>query len=193
MKQKCRVWWPANLLPLTQPQLSALLFGWFVSSSSVSLDIVIAFAFNEASLSAVGSDLKGILHMTNEKMPVFLQDKCMLSMLGCLAADPSSNGQLARIGTEKSNQINYPDGNFWLAANQNTLKDNHGRWNCGCYKVDGFLEQCRQASTECNWIQLVYGSTAYSGRKFGWIPKLHHVHWDGQVVSHLDLHVCSDL
>lgn len=48
MRRKCRIWWPKELA-LSEPLSSNFLFGWFVSSS-VSLDIVVAFACCEGSL-----------------------------------------------------------------------------------------------------------------------------------------------
>ncbi|KAL4570373.1 hypothetical protein LXL04_026025 [Taraxacum kok-saghyz] len=55
---------------------------------------------------------------------------------------------------------------------------------CGCDKIDGLLQQYEDSR-----IQHVYGSYIYT--KLGWIPELHHVHWNGEVVSvsDLDLHV----
>lgn len=47
MRRQCRIWWPKQLSSI-QPPLSFFLFGWFVSSAPASLDIVVAFACDEA-------------------------------------------------------------------------------------------------------------------------------------------------
>ncbi|KAA8528979.1 hypothetical protein F0562_033533 [Nyssa sinensis] len=147
MRSKCRLWWPKQLSS-TEPSSSTILFGWFISSSSASLDIVVAFTYDYVSLSSTQYGLQGIVHETNGNMPVFLQDK------------------------------------------QDMFGEKYGRSSCGCHKLDGLLEQSRLASVESNnWIQLVYGSHEYSGRKIKWIPKLHHIHQDRQIVSFFNLHV----
>lgn len=57
MRRKCRIWWPKELSS-SEPLSSNLLFGWFLSSSSASLDIVVAFASTEVSLSHNRSSLE---------------------------------------------------------------------------------------------------------------------------------------
>ena len=58
MSVKCRVWWPKELLSSQQAKSSCnlLLFGWFISSSSSSLDVVVAFAYSDDFLSLRTSD-----------------------------------------------------------------------------------------------------------------------------------------
>lgn len=155
MRRKCRLWWPTHLSS-THPASSIFLFGWFVSSPSASLDIVVAFACDEASLSSIQSRVEGIIRETSGSMPVSLQDKCMFSLLGHCAVDLSCNGQSPTAGVEENSQIN-------------------------------------STNEKNNWIQLVYDSHGYIGRKIKWIPKLHHIHWNGQRVSHFDVHVCNSL
>ncbi|KAI3728042.1 hypothetical protein L6452_16669 [Arctium lappa] len=195
MKRKCRVWWPAHLSPATQPQSSTFLFGWFVSSSSslsasVPLEIIVAFSIDEAAYSSIGSDLEEILQKINKKMPACLQNRCGLSMLGYCAADSTCNGELHlhREAAEQNSQVSCLPGNLGQHTEQSISKDRSGHWTCGCHKVDGLLEQFRRC-TKSNPVQLVYGSYICFSRKLGWIPKLQHMHWDGQVVSHLDRHV----
>ncbi|KAM7478113.1 hypothetical protein LguiA_026326 [Lonicera macranthoides] len=168
--RKSRVWWPTHLLS-NKPQSFAFLYGWIVTSSSASIDIVVAFASVEDSHSSTPSDLQEILHETNGKMPVFLQDKCMLSMLGYCAADSSCNGQL-------DNQNDSTHGNFY-----GDLMDKYEKLSCGCQRTR------ERASIENNtWVKLVYNHEYIVGQ-VGWIPKLHHIHCDGQTLSNLDLHV----
>ncbi|CAL5423145.1 unnamed protein product [Camellia sinensis] len=206
MRRKCRLWWPTHLSS-THPASSIFLFGWFVSSPSASLDIVVAFACDEASFSSIQSrvewrDVKantyaldlaipmGIIRETSGSMPVSVQDKCMFSLLGHCAVDLSCNGQSLTVGVEENSQINSTNGNICTQSSQYMLDKKYGRWSCGCYKYDGLLDHCELISAEKNiWIQLVYDSHGYIGRKIKWIPKLHHIHWNGQRVSHFDVHV----
>nr|GMC64932.1 phosphatidylinositol N-acetylglucosaminyltransferase subunit GPI1 isoform X1 [Ipomoea batatas] len=93
--KKCRIWWPDHLS--STPQLSShpchFLFGWFISSSEASLDIVMAFSCSEPTLNSSASclDLQGILHEINKNLPMFPQDDCKLSLLGCYVADGEIN------------------------------------------------------------------------------------------------------
>ncbi|KAJ6912145.1 hypothetical protein NC651_014729 [Populus alba x Populus x berolinensis] len=51
MRTKLRIWWPNQLAssePATPLNKNNLLLGWFASCSSVSVDVVVAFACNEA-------------------------------------------------------------------------------------------------------------------------------------------------
>ncbi|XVF29219.1 hypothetical protein REPUB_Repub15cG0101900 [Reevesia pubescens] len=175
MRRKYRIWWPKQLSS-TQPSSYNLLFGWFVSCYSDSLDIVVAFASNHESSSNLKSGLQETLHSINGKMHVSLQDKSKFSLLGqyraCL-----SNGQL-----------------FYNGVEEDDLRMSHthsrGQWSCGCRKLDGLLDQCRQTSIESDyWIELAYDSLQLHARGICWIPKLHHIHWNGEIVSQCDVHV----
>ncbi|XP_060967482.1 N-acetylglucosaminyl-phosphatidylinositol biosynthetic protein gpi1 isoform X2 [Cannabis sativa] len=180
MKRKCRVWWPKELsLNTTSSSTKSFLFGWFVSSSCNYLDVVVAFATSDASLSGLESEFEGILHETNEKMPMSLQDKSELSLLGHFAVGVSNNGELSRVGMGEDDELKSGPG-----FNGN----NSGQWSCECHKLDRLVERDRPISKGNSWIQVV----AYSREKFGRdifrIPKLHHIHWNGQIVSHCDVH-----
>ncbi|CAI9274879.1 unnamed protein product [Lactuca saligna] len=142
MKSKCRVWWPAHLSPTTQPQSSTFLFGWFVTSSSsssasVPLEVIVAFLIDEAAFSSIGSDLEGILHKINKRMPTSLQNRCGLSMLGYCSASSSSNGHLGQ--------------QFEQIISEDTV----GHQICGCHKVDGSLEHYKDF-TKSDSIQLLF-------------------------------------
>ncbi|KAK3029964.1 hypothetical protein RJ639_038769 [Escallonia herrerae] len=211
MRRKCRIWLPAHL-STAKPQSFTFLFGWFMpSSSSASLDIVIAFACADPSLFSVlqetlvilkfledailrgcltlkkslgyFSNVSGILRETNGKMPVSLQEKSVFCMLGCYAADLGRNGRLVRVGMAENDHSNSADGNLHLPSGHDVSKEKGRHWSCGCHKIDRSLGQCRNY-----WIQLC-GSHKCSGCKLGWIPELHHIHWDGQILSYFDLHV----
>ncbi|PSS01764.1 N-acetylglucosaminyl-phosphatidylinositol biosynthetic protein like [Actinidia chinensis var. chinensis] len=189
MRRKCRIWWPIEL-SATEPTSSFFLFGWFTSSSLSSLDIVVAFACDEVSFSPNQSGLQGILHETNGSLSASLQDKCTFSFLGHCALDLSSNGQLMAIGLDEDDQINTIHSNASTGSFHNMLMEKNKIWSCGCRKIDGSLDHSSMVfGEENNWVQLVYGSHGYTGRKIRWIPKLHHIHWHGQTVSRFDLHV----
>nr|XP_043638589.1 uncharacterized protein LOC122609706 [Erigeron canadensis] len=192
MKSSCRVWWPGHLSPKTTPQSSSFLFGWFLSSSSDSIEIVVAFSIGEASFysASIGSQLQGMLNKINKRMPMSLQNRCGLSMLGYCSADSSSNGELHLDGggADENGQISFLPVNYVQHTEQNILKGKSGQSMCACDKLDGLRERHR-CGTESDPVQHIYCSYIYSGRKLGWIPKLQHIHWDGQVVSCLDLHV----
>ncbi|KAI7747179.1 hypothetical protein M8C21_010663 [Ambrosia artemisiifolia] len=187
-KRKCRLWWPRHLSSSSQPHSSTFLFGWFVSSAP--LEIVVAFVIDEDVFSSIGSDLEGILRKTHKRMPTSLQNRSELSLLGYCSVDSSSNGELHshRESAEESSHVNGTPCNSAPHTEQNMIKDRSGHWICGCHKVDGFLEQYKTC-TQSNSGQLVYGSYVYVSRNLGWIPKLHHMHWDMQVSYNLDLHI----
>ncbi|XWS35057.1 hypothetical protein CRYUN_Cryun21dG0093500 [Craigia yunnanensis] len=182
MRRKCRIWWPKQLSS-TQPSFYNLLFGWFISCSSDSLDIIVAFTSNHESSSNLQSCLQEILHSINCNMHVSLQDKSKFSLLGqyraCLG-----NGQVFynRVGEDhlrKSHGYSI-DG----------VSECHGQWSCGCLKLDGLLDQCRQTSIESDyWIELAHDSLHLHARGIHWIPKLHHIHWKREIVSQCDVHV----
>lgn len=190
--KKCRIWWPAHLSLKTQ---STFLFGWFISSrDSISLEIVVAFTIDEDVFCSIGSDLQGILLKINKRMPTSLQNRCGLSLLGYCSAGSSTNGELRfhREAVKENGQNSPLSGDLGQHIEDDISKDQIGQLICGCHKVDGLLEYHRRC-TDTDPIQLVCGSYISPNRKFGWIPKLHHIHWDGQVVSHIDLHVYSNL
>ncbi|XP_022841968.1 N-acetylglucosaminyl-phosphatidylinositol biosynthetic protein gpi1-like [Olea europaea var. sylvestris] len=69
MRRKCRLWWPVYLCSKNELRNSMFLLGWSFSTSVSSIDIIVAFAFNEAELySLVAPDLN------------LLQDAVILAM-----------------------------------------------------------------------------------------------------------------
>ncbi|XP_048127726.1 N-acetylglucosaminyl-phosphatidylinositol biosynthetic protein gpi1 isoform X2 [Rhodamnia argentea] len=159
MGRHLRIWWPKHHL-LTQPSSHDLLFGWFVSSSPASVDIVIALTINETFLSHLSPALEEILQETNRDMPVNLKDKADFCVLGLSAADPGKGSK------KKRDQV------------------------CGCYRITEPLESCRQLAVGSNsWVQLMHNScSGYWGENL-WLPEVHHIHWKGEVVYHCDVHV----
>ncbi|KAL5546455.1 hypothetical protein UlMin_006142 [Ulmus minor] len=190
MRTKCRVWWPTQL-SLSEPYISdSFLFGWFVSTSSKSIDVVVAFSRSEASISDLQPNIQGIIFETNEKMPVSLQEKSPFSLLGHCVNDLSSNGQLSRVGREEDVETKAStSGDASALGNQGICRKNSGQWTSQCCKFDGLSEQDLQIYYGSSWIKVVYCSREKFGRGSFWIPRLHHIHWNGQIVSRCDVHV----
>ncbi|KAH7853738.1 hypothetical protein Vadar_006116 [Vaccinium darrowii] len=126
MTRKCRLWWP-TVLSTTEPKSSILLFGWFVSSSSTSLEIVVAFGCDEVSFAPHQSRLQGLLHETSESMSMSLQDKCSFSLLGHCAVSRSSKGRLMPVGViedDQNHEISSTHTNGCTDSCQNRLGEN---------------------------------------------------------------------
>ncbi|XP_024025440.1 uncharacterized protein LOC21398608 isoform X2 [Morus notabilis] len=195
MRMKCRVWWPKEL-SLTEPSHSkSFLFGWFVpsssSSSANSLDVLVAFACSESSLSDSLPGLQGVLCETNEKMPVSLQEKSTLSLLGYYTADTDHrcNGELSQVRMEEGDEPTSSScGNANALYGQDICGKSSGQWTCGCHILDRFSEKDKRIPIRNSWIQLVCCSHEKFGRDTFCIPKLHHIHWNGQIVSRCDVH-----
>ncbi|XP_042483197.1 N-acetylglucosaminyl-phosphatidylinositol biosynthetic protein gpi1 isoform X2 [Macadamia integrifolia] len=190
MRRQCRIWWPKQLSS-SNPD-PAILFGWFFHSSHSSLDIVVAVAASpdEISVSFPQSGLQGILQKINTKMPLFLHDKSTFTILGHSAAS-CLNVPLRSVQTdaeENTNPTNYRKVD--TQVNQDLSGEKLENWHCQCHKLDGFLEKCRQHSVRHgNWIQLSFDSHGLYCKNICWIPKLHHIHWMGEIVSTTDLHI----
>ncbi|KAK9097858.1 hypothetical protein Syun_024903 [Stephania yunnanensis] len=186
MRPKCRVWWPNQLSSLDAPQ-STTLFGWFLDSSPSSIDIVVAPIALSPDVVSLQSELQGIVHSTNANMSLRLQEKSTFSLLGYCSVDYSShrppNGSKLLDGLARIHDDIYPQNN------QDFVEEASG-WSCGCEKLDRHLEQCRRLSVrDGKWIQLSYNFHRHGGGDIYWIPKLHHIHWNGQVVQKCDVHV----
>ncbi|XP_010246230.1 PREDICTED: uncharacterized protein LOC104589577 isoform X2 [Nelumbo nucifera] len=188
MGTKCRIWWPKHLSS-GEPK-SSLLFGWFIQSSSASLDIVVAFAASPDDISRFCSQsgLQGILDYANSRMPLFLQDKSAFSVLGHCATDCSFNEQppCAEMDRDGTKSNNYKK--VYSNSNQDLFGDSHRQCSCERYK-NKFLEKSKGSSGISNWIQLSYDSDEYYCSNIHWIPKFHHVHWSSKLVSSCDLHI----
>ncbi|GAV82790.1 Gpi1 domain-containing protein [Cephalotus follicularis] len=193
MRRKCRIWWPKDL-SLSEPSATNdFLFGWFISASSASIDVVVAFAYNEASLSRCPSGRieQEILHDTNGMMPMFLQNKSKFSLLGQCAANIRGTGHLLSNGIEENERRKSSNSVITSASDEQDLsRKNRGQWICGCHELHGLLVKSRQASIgSSHWIHLVYDCHEQFGREVLWIPKLQHIHWNKQIVSQCDVHV----
>ncbi|KAF9679583.1 hypothetical protein SADUNF_Sadunf06G0029900 [Salix dunnii] len=190
MRNKLRIWWPHQLAssePATLLKGNNLLFGWFVSCSSVSVDVVVAFACNEASFSHSDSTLQEILSGVNGKMPMLLQERAAFSLLGQCVLHGRGNGKMSRDVMEGGDWRNSFTDGFDSVMNSRDLSD--GGTSCGCNELDGSHGQCRKELVENGfWIRLVHDSCEGYGKDVHWVPKLHHLHWNGQIVSLCDVH-----
>lgn len=117
---------------------------------------------------------QGILYEINERMPVSLRDKSVLSLLGYCSADISCNGELSRVRMEEGDE-----------SVSSSCQIANLRSTCECHKVD------RRISIGNSWIRLVCQSWEKFGRDTICSPRLHHIHWNDQILSQCDVHVCK--
>uniref|UniRef100_A0A1J3I8A9 N-acetylglucosaminyl-phosphatidylinositol biosynthetic protein gpi1 n=1 Tax=Noccaea caerulescens TaxID=107243 RepID=A0A1J3I8A9_NOCCA len=172
MKRKCRIWLPKQLTS-TDDLTHSLLFGWFVSHSSACLDVVVAFISEENSFSSDGSKLQDVLHETNEKMPSTLRDKATFTLLGRYDICLNANGNSSKSKTDSCSKA----GAYGSLCRCSSL-------SCGCHRVDGLLEDFRKDSVSSHWIHMVHDSMEFDSSF-----RLHHIHWNGEIVSQCDVHV----
>ncbi|KAK9097391.1 hypothetical protein Sjap_022888 [Stephania japonica] len=189
MRQKCRVWWPKQQQQLSwlDPPQSTPLFGWFLDSSPSSIDIVVAPISLSPDAVSLQSDLQEIVHSTNAKMSLRLQEKSTFSLLGYCSVDYSSYSPPNR--SKLVDGLARMHDNMYPPNNQGSVGE-ASEWRCGCEKLDRPLEQCRRLSlSNGKWIQLSFNFHRHGSGGIYWIPKLHHIHWDGQVMQKCDVHV----
>lgn len=137
---------------------------------------------------------QGVLCETNEKMPVSLQEKSTLSLLGYYTADTDRrcNGEFSQVRMEEGDEPTSSScGNANALCGQDICGKSSGQWTCGCHILDRFSEKDKRIPIRNSWIQLVCCSHEKFGRDTFCIPKLHHIHWNGQIVSRCDVHVCK--
>ncbi|GAB4843905.1 hypothetical protein Ancab_013869 [Ancistrocladus abbreviatus] len=191
MRIKCRIWWPRHLSS-SESSVSlfsnCLLFGWFLSSSSTSLDIVVAFAFDGDCLSHYGeSALEEAIHHARQGMPLELQDKYVFSIVGSYVQNIATTKAPLVDGSERRPCIHNKE---CLQNRQNINAESCRQLGCGCQEHDQLQKQYRQPlPQDTSWIQLVYDSCRYSSKEICCIPEFHHMHWNGKMVSQCDLHV----
>lgn len=126
-------------------------------------------------------------------MPVFLQEKSTFSLLGQCAAHLHSNDKLLKVGKEEGCQSKIATCvNTSAQSMKELFRKGCGQGSCGGDKFEELSDQGSVASiTSGNWVYLVYDSQEQYSRGTHWIPKFHHVHWSGQIVSQCDVHVCK--
>uniref|UniRef100_A0A7N0VCK4 N-acetylglucosaminyl transferase component n=1 Tax=Kalanchoe fedtschenkoi TaxID=63787 RepID=A0A7N0VCK4_KALFE len=186
MRRKCRIWWPKQALSRDTSSFYVL-FGWFVSSSPESVDVVVAFASPEASLPGDHSQLLGDLQSTRASMPLSLQDETTFCALGLISADSNDNLPHPTVPTNdeqasfNSRYNNYQNG-------EDTFEEKRSGHSCNCDVTDWVLKYSLSLG-DCKWIMLVYDSQDDFRCDTYLMPKLHHIHWNGEVLSNCDVQV----
>ncbi|KAK4748879.1 hypothetical protein SAY87_015465 [Trapa incisa] len=178
MRRELRIWWPKEYQEIASSSCD-ILFGWFISSSPASLDVVVALAVSESCLSQLAPVLEEIIQETNRILPVTLQEKSMISMLGQHVSD--LNNDSSEVGKAmKCYSASIPNGVNLISSLQSKNS------NCGCFNM---MEACGVSMGSNMWIRLVHETGGESALKKLSAPKVHHIHWDGKVVSPDIVHV----
>lgn len=124
-------------------------------------------------------------------MSVFLQEESEFSLLGQCVAHPNGNGQLLKVRKGNENKSRKKQ-NAKMQNRQGMYRDRNEDWNCGCERECGLIGQHRRTAGESNhWIRMLCDSCEIYGGDIHWIPKLHHAHWNGKMLSQCDVHVCK--
>lgn len=135
---------------------------------------------------------QGILHEINKNLPMFSQDGCKLSLLGCYVANGGDH-QLIKVGAEIEAIVNSSGQRTYISGDsdgQDTSGRMNGRLSYGYHKFDILAEQ-NSTPAEINWIQLAYDHSIKHGRNIALIPNLLCLKWKGLVINQLDIHVCK--
>jgi phosphatidylinositol glycan class Q protein len=140
----------------------------------------VSFISDESSLSNAGSKLQDVLRETNEKMPSTLRDKAAFTLLGRYDISRNANGNVSKIIRDKD--MSRKAGAYVRPCKYSGL-------SCGCHKVDGLLEDFRKDSVRNYWIHMVHDSAEHRIMEFHSSSRLHHIHWNGDIVSQCDVHV----
>ncbi|KAL0756313.1 hypothetical protein Bca101_093981 [Brassica carinata] len=154
--------WLPKLLTSTDDLSHSLLFGWFVLHSSSCLDVVVAFITDESFLSSNGGS--SLQDVLHET-----NEKMPLTL--------RYKAAFTLLGCYDS----------CLSANGNAPKNatdedlcRYSSLSCGCHKVDGL------GSVSSHWIHMVHDSSSERG------IRMHHIHWNGDIVFQCDVHVLLD-
>ncbi|CAN0880028.1 Phosphatidylinositol N-acetylglucosaminyltransferase subunit Q [Linum grandiflorum] len=188
MRRNCRIWWPKQLSD--EPSSNDYyLFGWVFSSSSASIDVVVAFWCNKVSLSSSQSSIQEIIHDINGRMPVFLQEQSCFCLLGQCSTPLNSNGESLNASVEEENEVRSSPCDIALVKKKHLFFREHSEERvCGCNQLDGVVQQCGKNDGEGDyWIHMIHKSSDKSGGDV--VPQLHHVHWKGKEVVQCNVHV----
>lgn len=189
MRRHCRLWWPKQLLS-NQESSSSILLGWFVTCSPSSLDIIVAFTCSEVLISSSRPGIEGIIHDTCGSMPSFLKDKSKFSVLGLCVTNPTTTKSLMNENEDDIKKFSK----YGNALEEGSTNRKNNCSSCRCFQLDGSLRKSSQyVIGKSNWVLLMFDSSAQSDVGIHRIPKLHHIHWNGQTVSQYDVHVCYNL
>lgn len=187
MSKKCRVWWPKELASSKSSQSSSsstslLLFGWFVPCSPYCLDVVVAFAYDEAFISHhPDSAIEEAIRYANTGMPTTLQDKYRFAVLGCLLTCENTDNmcELSLVDSDPVT-VQPPKNAEALSQNsQSSTVSNCRKWSSSLYSS--------------SWILLENSARSYFRKENCQVPTLHRVHWNRKIFSEAELHVCYRL
>ena len=121
---------------------------------------------------------------------MILQNKSMFSILGHCVTHTRGNSLMVGPEEDERKSSNYDNDCAERITSVNG--GNFDSRNCGCLKLDGPLEQSRQASIgNSNWILLMFDPREQNEEGIHRLPKLHHIHWNGKIMSEYDVHVCK--
>lgn len=210
-RKHCRLWWPNHLSSGELPSSDFVLFGWFLDSSN-SIDVVIAHVISTSGFSVIvgQSDLQEILKSTNSNMPMPLKRTSTFCIIGHCAAhyrdmdmktvtnkqsDPflESKRSCGSIESVSTKPIRYMDTNEISKSTMSVAAsevENHGCLSCGCGTLDHSIEPYREALIRHgNWIQLLPKSQGILCKESRWVPRFHHMHQNGHIMSNCDVHV----
>lgn len=115
-------------------------------------------------------------------MPSTLQDKTAFTLLGSYNKCLTANGNSSKITTDKD--VCSKAGAYGSPCGYSGL-------SCGCHKVDGLLEDFRKDSVRDYWIHIMQDSLEHRITEFHSSSRLHHIHWNGEIVSQCNVHVCK--
>ncbi|CAJ1913493.1 unnamed protein product [Sphenostylis stenocarpa] len=140
----------------------------------------------EVLLSSSSVGIEGIIHDACGSMPSFLEDKSKFSVLGLCGTDPTTSKSLM-------NETEYDKKKFSEYGNAleegSTDRENNCR-SCCCFRLDGSLRKSSQyVRGKCNWVLLTFDSPMHKDVGIHRLPNLHHIHWNGQILSQYDVHV----
>ncbi|CAL1354073.1 unnamed protein product [Linum trigynum] len=125
-------------------------------------------------------------------MTMSLQEKSRFCLLGHCSTPLNINGDGLKVGSEVDGEIGSSSDIHVAGKRQPSVSQCSKESVCGCNQLDGFIQHCWKNGVEGgHWIHWMHKSHEQSGRDFNCVPQLHHVHWNGQVVVHCDVHVCK--
>ncbi|AES81287.1 putative phosphatidylinositol N-acetylglucosaminyltransferase [Medicago truncatula] len=186
MKKHCRLWWPRQLLS-NKESSSSILLGWFVTCSSSSLDIVVAFTCSEVLLSSSSPAIEGIINDIHGSMPAILQARSVFSVLGLCITDTTGNSLTAEAKVDK--KWSSDCGNALAEASTSVQRKNNCR-SCSFLQLDGPLRKSSQSFIgKSNWVVLMFDSSEQNDVGIDRLPKVHHIHCNGLTLSEHDVHV----
>jgi len=123
-------------------------------------------------------------------MPSSLEDKSKFCVLGLSVTDPTaSNSLVNETEFDKKKLSEY--GN---ALEEGTTYKKNNCWNCHCFQLDCSLRKSSQyVLGKSNWVLLTFDSPEHNDLGLHRLPNVHHIHWNGQILSQFDVHVCKSL